>query len=247
MQTQIQIYQNSDFGEVRTKVIDGKPYFCLADVCRVLDIKNSRDLKTRLDERGVAITDALTSGGTQQMTFIDEGNLYRAIFQSRKPEAERFTEWVTRDVLPEIRRTGGYNLPGNYVAALRELADTTERLEQLVIENAKMLPKAEYFDELVDRNLLTNFRDTAKELKIGERKFIAFLIDKNYIYRDQRGKLRPYAKKGEGLFELKEFSSRYSDHSDLQTLVTPRGRETFRLLLENIGKERPNDNKKQTA
>ena len=232
MTTQVQVYHNSDFGEVRTKVIDGKPYFCLADVCKVLDIKNSSDLKTRLSEDGVATTEVIDAiGRRQSATFINEGNLYRAIFQSRKPEAERFTDWVTNVVLPEIRRTGGYHLPTNYADALRALADKAEEADRLRLENEMMAPKAEYFDELVDRNLLTNFRDTAKELKIGERRFITFLIDKRFIYRDPRGKIRPYAEKNKGLFELKEFSARHSDHTDLQTLITPRGRETFRLLL----------------
>ena len=96
----------------------------------------------------------------------------------------------------------------------------------------EMQPKADYFDALVERNLLTNFRDTAKELNIGEKHFIGFLIDNRYIYRDQSRKLKPYADKVEkGLFEIKEFNSRYSDHSGLQTLITPKGRETFRLLI----------------
>lgn len=232
---ELSIFKTDEYGEMRTTVIEGKPYFCLTDVCRVLDIKNPRDMKTRLNEKGVAITDTLTPGGRQQMTFIDEGNVYKAIFQSRKPEAERFSDWVTHEVLPQIRETGGYHLPQTYADALRALADKAEEAERLRIENEAMAPKAEYFDELVDRNLLTNFRDTAKELKIGERRLIAFLIEKRYIYRDQRGKIRPYAEKGRGLFELKEFSARYSDHTDLQTLITPRGRETFRLLLKKIG------------
>ena len=97
-----------------------------------------------------------------------------------------------------------------------------------------MQPKADYFDALVERNLLTNFRDTAKELNVGEKTFIGFLIDRKFIYRDQSKKLKPYADKVEkGLFEIKEFNSRYSDHSGLQTLITPKGRETFRLLLQD--------------
>ncbi len=97
-----------------------------------------------------------------------------------------------------------------------------------------MKPKAEYFDELVDRNLLTNFRDTAKELKISQKTFIEFLLDRKYIYRDKKDKLMPYADKNNGLFEVKEYASRNSTHSGLQTLITPKGRETFRLLLQKI-------------
>ena len=92
-------------------------------------------------------------------------------------------------------------------------------------------PKGDYFDLLVDRNLLTNFRDTAKEFCIGQKVFINFLIENKYIYRDSKGKLKPYQLHIDtGLFELKEFVN--GGYTDVQTLVTPKGRETFRLLLE---------------
>ena len=94
-----------------------------------------------------------------------------------------------------------------------------------------MKPKADYFDELVDRNLLTNFRETAKQLEVGEKKFINFLIEHKYIYRDKRGKLMPYADKNKGLFEVKETYNDKTKWSGTQTLITPKGRETFRLLM----------------
>lgn len=104
-------------------------------------------------------------------------------------------------------------------------------VSQLTVDNQIMKPKAEYFDELVDRKLLTNFRDTAKELHIGQKEFIQFLIDHKYVYRDQRGKLKPYMPYVEdGLFELKEFTNTKTGFTDTQTLVTPKGKETFRLL-----------------
>ena len=94
-----------------------------------------------------------------------------------------------------------------------------------------MKPKAEYFDELVDRNLLTSIRETAKQLKIGEKLFVKFLLDKKYLYRDKRGKLTPYADKNNGLFEMKECFNEKTKWAGIQTLITPKGRETFRLLL----------------
>ena len=106
---------------------------------------------------------------------------------------------------------------------------------QLTVDNTIMKPKADYFDELVDRNLLTNFRETAKQLEVGEKKFVKFLIEHKYIYRDKRGKLMPYADKNKGLFELKETYNEKTNWSGTQTLITPKGRETFRLLmLKNI-------------
>lgn len=120
----------------------------------------------------------------------------------------------------------------------RALAFANERVKtlqlsvsQLTVDNQIMKPKAEYFDELVDRKLLTNFRDTAKELHIGQKEFIQFLIDHKYVYRDQRGKLKPYMPYVEdGLFELKEFTNTKTGFTDTQALITPKGKETFRLL-----------------
>lgn len=102
---------------------------------------------------------------------------------------------------------------------------------QLTVDNTIMKPKADYFDELVDRNLLTNFRETAKQLEVGEKKFIKFLIEHKYVYRDKRGKLMPYADKNKGLFELKETFNEKTSWKGTQTLITPKGRETFRLLI----------------
>lgn len=104
----LQIFNNEEFGEVRTAVINDEPMFCLADICRVLEIKNVSDCKSRLRQKGIVTTDTLTNGGKQKMIFIDESNLYKTIFQSRKESAERFTDWVTSEVLPSIRKTGSY-------------------------------------------------------------------------------------------------------------------------------------------
>lgn len=104
-------------------------------------------------------------------------------------------------------------------------------VSQLTVDNQIMQPKAEYFDELVDRRLLTNFRDTAEELHIGQKEFIQFLLDHKYVYRDHKSKLKPYMPYVEdGLFELKEFTNTKTGFKDTQTFITPNGKETFRLL-----------------
>lgn len=84
---------------------NGEPLFCLADVCDILGISNHRDAKSRLNEKGVVTTDTLTNGGMQKMTFINESNLYKLAFQSRKPEAEAFTEWVTGFSINNIQQS----------------------------------------------------------------------------------------------------------------------------------------------
>lgn len=107
-------------------------------------------------------------------------------------------------------------------------------VSQLTVDKQIMQPKADYFDELVDRNLLTGIRETAKELKVKQKVFVDFLLDKKYLYRDKKGKLMPYAKSLENeLFELKEFANTKTGFSSTQVFVTPKGKETFRLLLLN--------------
>ena len=229
---ELQIFNNEEFGEIRTVEIEGKPYFVANDVAKALGyVETAKAIRTHC--KGVSEMDIPTNGGVQTMKIIPEGDIYRLIIRSQLPAAERFESWVFDEVIPSIRKTGGYHLPQTYSEALRALADQAEQMEKLAIENKDMKPKAEYFDTLVDRNLLTNFRDTAKELGIKPKKFVTFLMEHGFIYRDQFGSIRPYAKKNNGLFELKEFNSISSDYSGLQTLITPKGRETFRLLISN--------------
>lgn len=128
---------------------------------------------------------------------------------------------------------------------IRALTGEVEQLEgevkqleadnsRLSVEKQIMAPKADYFDQLVDRNLLTNFRETAKQLQIKERAFVDFLIQHKYVYWDKKGKLMPYAEKNNGLFEIKECVNEKTAWSGTQTLITPKGRETFRLLMQGL-------------
>lgn len=105
---ELQIFSNSQFGEIRISVKDGEPMFCLSDICKALELTQPSKVKERLNEKGVNTIPTLTKGGTQNLLYINESNLYKAIFQSRKESAEQFTEWVTGEVLPTIRKTGGY-------------------------------------------------------------------------------------------------------------------------------------------
>lgn len=180
--------------------------------------------------------------------FIPENIFYRLAMKAKNEAAERFQAKIADEVIPSIRRHGAYMTPETLEAAilnpdtmirlctaLKDEQDKRKALEAansaLTVENQIMSPKADYFDQLVDRNLLTNFRETAKQLEVGEREFIRFLLDKKYIYRDKKGKLMPYADKNNGLFEVKECFNEKTQWSGTQTMVTPKGRETFRLLF----------------
>lgn len=229
---EIQIFKHESFGDVRVIEVNGEPMFCASDVTRILGYSNGRKaIADHCDEGDVTKCDTPTSSSNQLMTYVNESGLYSLIFGSKLEGAKQFKRWVTSEVLPSIRKTGGYIMPKTFAQALRLAAEQQEQIEaqQALLDAQK--PKVEYFDALVDRNLLTNFRDTAKELGIGQADFIKKLLTSKYVYRDAKNKLKPYAQFAKTLFELKEFKSNNNKHTDLQTLITPRGRETFRLLF----------------
>ena len=248
---ELQIFKNEEFGEIRTIEIEGKPFFCGSDVAKALGYTNPNKA---VNDHCRAITKCSTpiSGKMQEINFISEGDLYRLIVSSKLPTAEKFERWVFDEVLPSIRKHGGYisgqaeMSPEELMAkALQVAQKTLEEREArigvlsaensaLTVEKQILQPKADYFDELVDRNLLTNFRETAKQLSIKQNDFVKFLLEKKYVYRDKRGKLLPYADRNKGLFEVKECFNEKTQWSGTQTLITPKGRETFRLLYLQV-------------
>ena len=244
---ELQIFKNEEFGEIRTVEIEGKPFFCGSDVAKALGYAiPSKAVNTHC--KGVSKMEAPTAGGTQTLLFIPEGDLYRLIVSSKLPTAEKFEQWVFDEVLPSIRKHGGYisgqaeMSPEELMAKALQVAQKTleereARIGVLAAENSALTvekqilqPKADYFDELVDRNLLTNFRETAKQINVKQKDFVNFLLEKKYVYRDKRGKLMPYADRNEDLFEIKECFNEKTQWCGTQTLITPKGRETFRLL-----------------
>lgn len=243
----IQIF-NYNSNEIRAIQRDGEPWFVLKDVCDVLGMSNPTMVADRLDEDERAKLDLGRQG---QSWVINESGLYNVILRSDKPEAKPFRKWVTSEVLPTIRKHGAYMTPETLQEAIMNpdiMIQLCQQLKaeqdrnmalradnsKLTVKNAIMAPKADYFDELVERNTLTNFRETAKQLGVKEKAFIRFLLDKKYIYRDKRGKIMPYADKNDGLFEVKECFNEKTQWSGTQTLVTPKGRETFRLLCQGL-------------
>ena len=199
----LQIFENERFGRVRTIEQNGEPWFIARDVCECLSIGKYRDAVSRLedDERGSVEMD--TPGGRQSLSAVNEYGLYSLVLSSRKPEAKEFKRWITHEVIPAIRKTGGY------ISGAKEMSDeeimakalligkrTIEQQQlriqnlevtnsELTVSNTIMRPKADYFDELVDRNLLTNFRETAKQLGIGQKAFVKFLLEKIFLSRQK--------------------------------------------------------------
>lgn len=223
----LKIFENNEFGEVRTTVIDDEPYFSLSDVCRILDIKNSRQAKTRLNDKGVITNDILTNGGTQKSDFINESNLYKLVFQSRKPEAERFADWVTSEVLPAIRKHGAYMTDGVIERTLTDpdylimLATNLkeEKAKRALAEavNERNKPKVLFADtvsaskrsclmgELAKMISQEAIRQGKLDKKIGQNKLFAWMRNKGYLCKGGERRNQPkQAYVEQGLFEIKK-------------------------------------------
>lgn len=235
---ELQIFNNEEFGEIRTITKDNEPMFCLMDICKALDMKNPTMVASRLEDDEVTKFDLGSKRG--ETNFVTESGLYAVILRSDKPNAKKFRKWVTGEVLPSIRENGGYIANQENLTPEQIVANALVVAQNIITQKDKqieeMTPKANYFDALVDKKLNTNIRDTAKELGIGEKAFVSFLIEKGYVFRQgKHRKLRPYAKyaeSGNGLFVLKDKHNEQNGWTGQQMYVTPKGKETFRLLLE---------------
>lgn len=243
---ELKIFENEEFGSLRTMEIDGKIYFCGSDVAKMLGY--ARPSKAIIDHcKGVLKWDTPTKGGIQSLSYIPEGDVYRLITHSKLPSAEKFEMWVFEDVLPSIRQYGAYLTPDTLEKAIlnpdfiiqlaTSLKEYQEENKNLKRENQTMLPKAEFYDEICDRNLLTNFRDTAKELKVKEKEFIKWLEDNKYIYRDNRNNIKPYSQycvEPKRFFDIKDYKT--DKFTGQQTFVTILGKNEFRMKLIEEGK-----------
>lgn len=256
----VQIFNNPQFGELRTIENDKSVMFCLNDVMKSLELNHVTNLKKRLSEKGCNNITVPTKGGNQSMIFIDEPNLYRCIFQSRKKEAQQFQDWVAEEVLPAIRKSGGYihsqpeETPEMIMARALKVADQTlqrnaERVKQLESEiedvefklaiasgeaeqlkqiNIKMLPKAEYTEQVLQSTNTYTFTQVAKSLGLRSVYVLENLLkDKKVIYK-QSGQWLPvsnYADKG--YFATRTHRYIKSDETigtTISTVITERGR-----------------------
>lgn len=245
---ELQIFKSSEFGQIRTVIINDEPMFCLSDICRILEIKNSRDCRTRLKEDGVVTTDIIDNlGRKQNATFINESNLYKTIFQSRKESAERFTDWVTSEVLPSIRKSGGY------IAGQEQMSDTElmakallvaqKQIEQrnAIIEQQKSKieadkPKTIFADAVATSKTSILVGDLAKLIcqdgyQIGQKRLFDWMRENGYLIKAGSSKNMPTQRYVEqGLFEIKESNVQNPDGSvriTKTTKVTGKGQIYF--------------------
>ena len=241
MENKLMIFENEAFGKVRTLNLNGEPWFVAVDVCSVLDLSNPTIAVSRLDEDERA---KFNLGRQGDATIVNEPGLYTLVLGSRKPEAKAFKRWITHEVIPAIRKYGGYmtkslleqvlenpNLIYEFARRMLEEQQKNERLRQ-ELDRAK--PKADYYDAFIHPESCTNIRATAKELKVPEKMFTAFLIRKRYLYRAPSGSLMPYAKAADdGLFFVKDYIA-VNGHQGVYTLVTPKGKALFLSMLGEI-------------
>ena len=238
---EIQTFESDQFGTVRAvRGEDGEPMFVAKDVCSALEVKNSRDALARLDddEKGVVLTD--TPGGEQQMQAVNEAGLYVLVLSSRKPEAKAFKRWVTHEVLPALRREGGYMVaradetPEELMARALKAADAT--LARVRDENARLTrrnqvlePKAAFFDSVMESDGLISVRAAAKVLKsydreMGERRLRQMLRDACYL--EKRTRSATAAAIGRGYMKERPFAITHSDgrrEMDHYGCLTPKG------------------------
>ena len=253
----LQIFKNDKFGEMRTTEINNIPYICLTDVCKILDIKNVSDCKDRLNLDGVVTNEVGVQTGYRKdgtpaiqkvrATFINESNLYKVIFQSRKPEAEQFTEWVTSDVLPSIRKTGGYIIGEENMnedeLILKAMEVMNNKVERLKLENlqqkqiiGELTPKADYTDKILQSKDTVTVSSISKDYGMGAISFNKILHNLRIQYK-QSGQWLLYDKYQKcGYTQSKTTKYRKRDGSigsNMNTEWTQKGR----LFLYNKLKE----------
>ena len=239
---ELKIFDNEEFGQVRTSIIDDEPYFSLNDVCWILDIANPRNVKARLNGDGVHSMDGVDSIGRRtDVTMINEPNLYKLVFQSRKPEAERFADWVTSEVLPAIRKHGAYMTDGviertlsdpDYLIMLAtNLKEEKAKRALAEAQNERNKPKVLFADAVSASNKSCLVGELAKMIsqeairtgkaqkKIGQNNLFAWLRNNGYLCKSGERKNQPkqvYIE--QGLFEMKKGS--YVDSSGANVVTT---------------------------
>lgn len=257
---EMMIFESAEFGKVRTVIVENEPWFVASDVCKALEIKNPTDAVQKLDEDERTLANIEGASNGLPVNVISEPGLYTLILRSRKPEAKAFKRWITHEVIPSIRKHGAYvadsvldqleehpELFSDLVRQLREenvkAKKNRKLLEEARAENAKLAPKAGYYDDFVKVDDLTCLRYTAKELGVPQKKFIGYLLEKGYVFRDRYRDGRVFARAGkrnDPLFTTKDFYLPGGEKSEY-TLVTPEGKAYFLKRAESIRRWEPGE------
>ena len=257
-QNQVKIFENNQFGKIRTAGTSENPLFCLSDICRVLESQIG-NTKKRLNKRGIYSINTPTYNQfgaevIQEMVYVNEQNLYKVIMRSDKPQAEAFQDWVCGEVLPSIRKNGGYIATSEeddaemILAKALKVADATiKRKEQQLLEQKKqidkqiktinkMKPLAEYCSEVLQSDSTYTLTQVSKDL--GFKSVYKFLdwANKNILYK-QSNQWMPTAKYSDkGLFKTrttKYFKSDGTIGTKMSTVVTEKGREFLHNIISN--------------
>lgn len=245
---ELQIFNSEEFGEIRTITKDDEPMFCLADVCKALELEQVSRVKARLKTDGVTTSKVIDRlGREQEATFINESNLYKTIFQSRKENAEKFTEWVTSEVLPSIRKNGGY-IAGQetlsdeelmakaLLVANNKIAERDKIIEQKQARIEQMKPKEIFADAVSASHTSILVGDLAKLIcqngyQIGQKRLFDWLRANGYLIKSGGSYNMPMQRYVEqGLFEIKESNLVNPDGSvriTKTTKVTGKGQVYF--------------------
>lgn len=235
--TDIQIFKNEQFGQIRVVERDGEPWFVAVDICGALDIANSRDALTRIDEdeKGVALTDTL--GGAQEVAVVNEPGLYSLVLGSRKSEARAFKRWITHDVIPAIRKTGMYATPATVEAmlanpdtmiqVLQAFKDEREQrlaLETRVVADAPKVAFADAVETSTDSCLVGQLAKIIRQngYEIGANRLFEYLRKEGYLCRAGSNRNMPTQRSMEaGWFEAKESVLENPDGS-IRVVRTPK-------------------------
>lgn len=251
----LKIFTNEEFGEIRTSLVNSEPMFCLSDICKSLGLSQPSKVKERLNEKGVRTIPTLTSGGEQNLLYINEPNLYKVIFQSRKESAERFTDWVTSEVLPSIRKNGGYIawqetlsddelLSKALLVAHNKIAERDKIIEQKQARIEQMKPKAIFADAVATSRTYILIGDLAKLIcqngyQIGQKRLFEWLRNNGYLCKSGSSRNMPMQRYVEqGLFEVKESNVQNPDGSVRITLTTKiTGKGQLYFVNKFLGRE----------
>ncbi|EAI6458896.1 hypothetical protein CA563_08505 [Campylobacter coli] len=233
------IFKNENFGEVRVDYKDNETLFCLSDVCKILEIQDTYKVKQailREFELSTLCVGSFDTGfGVKEFTMIDEPQLYFVLNNSRSVKSKPFRMWVNKEVLPNIRKNGRYDLkvPKTYAEALLEagrLALENERLQALQIENK---PKIEAFEALMSSEDLIDFLEFSKIIKIGRNTLFSKLREHGVLMRDNMPYQyyidRGYFKCIENAFTQNNIKRIYA-----KTMITAKGQDYLvRKLKDN--------------